>query len=53
MLSVFRPSLEVVNEGRFFLTEKMSWKYSSHQQEYHLISIVVVKVKGEQILYDK
>jgi hypothetical protein len=29
MLSVFRPSFEVVKEGRIFLTEKMSWKYPS------------------------
>jgi len=29
ILSLFRPSFEVVKEGRIFLTEKMSWKYSS------------------------
>jgi hypothetical protein len=29
MLRVIRPSFEVVKEGRIFLTEKMSMKYSS------------------------
>jgi hypothetical protein len=29
MIRVLRPSFEVVKEGRIFLTEKMSWKYSS------------------------
>jgi hypothetical protein len=36
MLSVPRPSSEVVKEGRIFLTEKMSWKLSSPLQEHHL-----------------
>jgi hypothetical protein len=39
MLSVFRPSFEVVKEGRIFLAEKMSWKYSSPLQATHLINI--------------
>jgi hypothetical protein len=29
MLSFITPSFEVVKEGRIFLNEKMSWKYSS------------------------
>jgi len=29
MSSFFRPSFEMVKEGRIFLTEKMSWNYSS------------------------
>jgi hypothetical protein len=33
LLNVFRPSFEVVKEGRIFLTEKMSWKYPSHAKE--------------------
>jgi hypothetical protein len=35
MLYFVRPSFEVVREGRIFLTEKMSWKYSSHLLKHH------------------
>jgi hypothetical protein len=37
----FRPSFEVVKEGRIFLTEKMSWKYFSSFE-----SLILQKVMG-------
>ena len=36
---IIRPYFKVVKEGWIFLTEKMSWKYSSPLQEHHLKKI--------------
>jgi len=46
MLNVLRPSFEVVKEGRIFLTEKMSWKYSFPLQEHHLTNSDEIKENG-------
>jgi hypothetical protein len=46
MLSVLRPSFEVAKEGWIFLTEKMSWKYSSPHKSIIGVSVKSLKVEN-------
>ena len=59
MLYFIRPSLEVVKEGRIFLTKKMSWKLFLHLPEHHqtnnddLIYAMQIKICQDLFLHLK